>query len=145
MRLDRVMVALKGGQGEEEAVRLACDVVEPAKGTIYVLHVIEVGREHPVDMEDREATSQGEEVLQRAERLIRGQNRQVKAELLQARDVGPAVVREGIDKGVELIILSLPYKRRYGVFSLGSVVPYILNHASCRVVVLREAMLVPVQ
>ena len=143
MRLDRVMVALKGDQGEEEAIRLACDVVEPTKGTIYVLHVIEVGRDQPVDIENREATSQGEEVLLRAERLIRGQNRQVKAELLQARDVGPAVVREGIDKGVELIILSLPYKRRYGVFSLGSVVPYILNHASCRVVVLREAMLVP--
>ena len=143
MRLDRVMVALKGAQGEEEAVRLACDVVEPTKGTIYVLHVIEVGRDQPVDVEDREATGQGEEVLQRVERLIRGQNRQVKAELLQARDVGPAVVRESIDKGVQLIILALPYKRRYGVFSLGSAVPYILNHASCRVVVLREAMLVP--
>lgn len=143
MRLDRVMVALKGDQGEEEAVRLACDVVEPTDGAVYLLHVIEVERAQPVDVEDREATSRGEEVLQRAERLVLSQSRQVQAELLQARDVGPAVVREAIDKSVQLIILSLPYKRRYGVFSLGSTVPYILNHAPCRVVVLREAMLVP--
>jgi nucleotide-binding universal stress UspA family protein len=145
MRLDKVMVAVKGDPTEEAAIRLACDVAEPAKGTVYVLHVIEVGRDQPVDVEDREATSRGEEVLQRAERLVRGQNLHVEAALLQARDVGPAVVREAIDKRVEIIILALSYKRRYGVFSLGSAVPYILNHAPCRVVVLREPVLAPVR
>jgi nucleotide-binding universal stress UspA family protein len=143
MRLDKVMVAVKGDPAEEAAIRLACDVVEPTKGTVYVLYVIEVGRSQPVDVEDREATSRGEEVLQRAERLVQSQNRQRQAELLQARDVGPAVVREAIDKGVELVILALPYKRRHGAFNLGSAIPYILNHAPCRVIVLREPMLVP--
>ena len=143
MQLERVMVAVKGDRSDEEAMNIACDLVRPAKGTVYALHVIEVGREKPVDVEDSLAARQGEEVLQRVEQLARSQHCQIEAELLQAREVGPAVVQEAIDKGVELIILGLPYKRRYGAFSEGNAVPYVLRHAPCRVVVWREPMRAP--
>ena len=132
------MVAVKGDRSDEEAIKLACDLVRPTKGTIYALYVIEVGREQPVDVEDAAATSRGEEILQRVEGIAQDQKCQIEAELLQAREVGPAVVRQAMDKGVELVIVGLSYKKRYGAFSLGDTVPYVLKHAPCRVAVWRE-------
>ena len=140
MQLDRVMVAVKDGNFDEEAVGVACDLVRPSKGTVYALHVIEVSRGDPVDVDDSVATRTGEEVLQQVEHLVRSRRCQVQAELLQARDVGPAVVQEAIDKEVDLIILGLPYKQKYGDFNEGNAVPYVLRHAPCRVVVWREPM-----
>jgi hypothetical protein len=32
------------------------------------------------------------------------------------------------------------YKRQYGSFSLGNTLPYVLQHAPCQVLLLRQAM-----
>ena len=62
----------------------------------------------------------------------------LEAGILQARDAGPAVVQEAVDREVEAIVVALPYKRRYGSFSLGNTVPYILKNAPCPVLLWRQ-------
>jgi len=62
------------------------------------------------------------------------------AELLQSRRAGPAIVQEAVDKGVDAIVLGIPYTEQFGDFSLGETVPYVLKNAPCRVILWREPM-----
>ncbi len=82
----------------------------------------------------------GEAVLDQAERVAEELDYEVDAELLQAREVGPAVVDEAIERGVDLIVLGVPYKKRFGEFNLGKVAPYVLKNAPCRVWLVRQAI-----
>jgi nucleotide-binding universal stress UspA family protein len=59
--------------------------------------------------------------------------------VLQAREVGPAIVDEAVERDVNLILIGMDYKKRFGEFSLGRVVPYVLKEAPCRVLLYREA------
>ena len=61
--------------------------------------------------------------------------------LLQARDVGAAIVDEASERQADLVILGLPFRRRFGGdFTIGGTIPYILKNAPCAVWVIREAM-----
>ena len=138
--LTSILVPVNGDESDEEAVRLACGLVRPSKGKIFALHVIKMERELPVDAEVAPAMARGEEILKYIEELAKGERCEVEAELLQAREVGPAVVQEAVERGVEAIVIGTPYKLRYGSFSLGRTVPYIMKNAPCRVILWRETM-----
>jgi nucleotide-binding universal stress UspA family protein len=45
-----------------------------------------------------------------------------------------------IERKADLIILSLPYRVRFGDFYLGPTTMYVLKHAPCRVWICREEM-----
>ncbi len=138
MDLKRVLVPINGTRADEEAVKLACKLAKRAKARIYVTYVIQVDRTLPLDAEIEQEIERGEEFLDRAERIAEEQDYEVRTDLLQAREIGPAVVDEAIERGVDLIIIGLSYKKKFGEFSLGSVVPYVLRNAPSWVIVSRE-------
>jgi hypothetical protein len=47
-------------------------------------------------------------------------------------------VEEAIEAGADLILLGVPYRRKFGEFDLGKTVPYVLKHAPCEVWICRE-------
>ena len=49
-----------------------------------------------------------------------------------------AIVGEADDWHADVIVMGLPYKRRFGEFNLGKTVPYVLKNANCRVMLFRE-------
>ena len=59
--------------------------------------------------------------------------------LLQARDVGAALVDEAVERGADLLVAGLPYRKRFGGdFAIGRTIPYVLKNAPCAVWVVRE-------
>ena len=71
----------------------------------------------------------------------RGPQYRLETVLLQARDVGAAIVDEATERGADLLIAGLPFRRRFGGdFAIGRTIPYILKNAPCAVWVIREAM-----
>jgi nucleotide-binding universal stress UspA family protein len=61
--------------------------------------------------------------------------------LLQARDVAAAIVDEATERGADLLVVGLPYRKRFGgEFAIGRSVPYVLQNAPCSVWVVREPM-----
>ena len=59
--------------------------------------------------------------------------------LLQARDVGAALVDEAAERQADLLVVGLAYRRRFGGdFAIGRTVPYVLKNAPCAVWVVRE-------
>ena len=67
----------------------------------------------------------------------------ITAQLLQARDAGPAIVDEARDRNVEAIILGIGYKRLIGAFQVGRTADYILKNATSQVWVVRQGVGTP--
>lgn len=140
MELPKLLVSVSGGEADEEVIRLACTLAKKRKAKVYVVHVIEVQRSLPLDAEMEPEIERGEKVLAHAQTIADTLDCEVETDLLQAREAGPAVVDEAVERGVELIIMGMEYKKRFGEFDLGSAVPYVLRNAPCRVLVWREAI-----
>ena len=135
--LQRVLVPLGGNEADESALQLACDTARHSKAEVYVIFVIEVQRSLPLDADLVPEAQRGEDILAKAERVGRELDYQIETELLQSREVGPAIVDEAMNRGADLIVMGLPYKRRFGEFTLGSTFPYVLKHAPSPVLLIR--------
>ncbi len=140
MRLDRILVAANGKDADDEAVKLACDLAKKSKAKVCVVYVIEVKRSLPLDAVIESEIRKAEEVLARAEDIAADKDYEVETDLIQAREVGPAIVDEAMGREVDLILMGVTYKKRFGSFSLGRVIPYVLEEAPCRVLLCREPM-----
>ncbi len=137
--LSSTLVAVGGLDSDEEAVRLACGLVRGNKrGRVHILYVIEVERALPVDAEIPPAAARGDAVLRRMEEVAASLKVETQAELLQSRQVGYAVVQEAVDRAVDAIVMAVPYRSEYGRFTMGRTVPYVFEHAPCRVILWRD-------
>lgn len=134
----KVLVPVKGHPADEAAIRLACNIAQKSKGKVYALYVIEVKRSLPLEAVIDLEMERGEAVLDQAERYAADADYEAEAELLKAREVGPAIVDAAVEKEVDLIVMGVSYKRRFGEFSMGRTVPYVLKNAPCRVILSRE-------
>jgi nucleotide-binding universal stress UspA family protein len=138
MKLDRLLVAMRGTAADEEAVKLACDLAKKSKAEIYVVYVIEVNRSLPLDAVIESDVNKAETILTRAEDIASERDSEIETDLIQAREAGPAIVDEARERKTDLIIMGLHYKKRFGTFDIGKTIPYVLEEAPCRVLLLRE-------
>ena len=135
--LQRVLVPIGGNDADHAAIQMACDAARRTKAQVFVIYVIEVQRSLPLDADLVPEAQRGEDILANAERVGKELDYQIETELLQSREVGPAIVDEAMNRGVDLIVMGLPYKRRFGEFTLGETVPYVLKNTPSPVWVLR--------
>jgi len=140
----KILVAVNGTNVDEEIVGLACALAIRDKAQVFVTYVIQLDRSLPLDAEDKAAVARGERALDAAEAYAERWDCEISTDLLQARAVGPALVNEAAEKAADLLIIGMDYKTRFGEFSLGDIAPYVLKHAPCRVLLLREPAVSPV-
>ncbi len=136
--LRRIMAPVDGSHSSMRAVALACDIARKNKGKVYVVHVVEVRRSHPLDAQLEAEEAAGDEILSRAQLVAREQDFEVEGQILHARDASPAIVDEAFEIGADLVILGLAYQQPFGKFQLGHVVEYVLENAPCEVWVCRH-------
>lgn len=138
MPFNRVIAVVADDPSDINTISRAADIVRDDHGHLYVVYVIKVQRSLPLDAEIEDLIARGEQVLHRSERLARLPRSDIDSQLLQARDIGPAVVHEAVVRDVDAIVIGTSYPTDYGSFSLGSDIPYILEHAPCDVILWRE-------
>jgi nucleotide-binding universal stress UspA family protein len=135
----RAVLGLNGGVSDPLVVGAATRLAKQARADVIAVHVIEVDWTH--DLADMVPGSQqrASEVLDRAEAQAERAGIALKTTLLQARDVGAAIVDEAAAVGADLIVLGLPYRTKFGGdFAIGRVVPYVLQNAPMAVLVVRS-------
>lgn len=135
--LQRILVPLGGNEADAATLQIACDAARKTRAQVFAIYVITVKRALPLDADLVSEAHSGENILARAEQWGTEFDYQVETELLQSREIGPAIVDEAVNRGADLIVLGLPYKRHYGEFTLGRTVPYVLKNAPCPVWVYR--------
>ena len=138
MEFPRILIPVAGTEADEEAIRLACRLAKRNKGKIWAVCVIAVERTLPLDAEIEPEVRKAEGILDHAETIAEEEDYELETDLLQAREVGPTIVDEAVERGVDLILMGVKYKTRFGQFSLGSVVPYVLKNAPCRVILFHQ-------
>ncbi len=122
-------------------VRLAAAVAKPAKADLIVVHVVEIDWTLPIDADVASGSEEAQRVLDVAEGVAESSGVRIEPVLLQARDVGAALVDEAAERGADLLILGIAYRRRFGGdFAIGRTIPYVLKNAPCAVWVVREPM-----
>jgi len=138
MAYPKVLAVVTGDETDQGVLAQGADMVRPVKGTLYAVYVITVDRALPVDAEVGPAAARGEQILMNAETSVQLPRGDFEAQLLQARELGPAVVREAAERDVDAVVIGTSCPLEYGSFSLGEDVPYVLEHARCLVVLWRE-------
>jgi nucleotide-binding universal stress UspA family protein len=137
----RAVVALSGGPFDHKIVRLALDLSRQTHAELIAVHVVELNWTQPLDAEVAERSEEAQRVLDEAEGIAESMHAKIESVLVQARDVGAAIVDEAEAREADLLILGLPYRTRFGGdFAIGRAVPYALKNAPCAVWVVREPM-----
>jgi nucleotide-binding universal stress UspA family protein len=137
----RAVLALNGGPSDARIVRLAANIARTTHGELIAVHVVEIDWTLPLDADIAGRSQDVQRILESAEQIARSAKQQIDPVLLQARDVGAALVDEATERGADLIMLGLPYRKRFGGdFAMGRTIPYVLKNAPCAVWVVREPM-----
>jgi len=137
----RVVVALNGGPCDDRIVRLAVETARPTKAEVVAIHVVEIDWTLPLDANVADRSESAQRVLDTAEGAAEHLHVKIEPVLVQARDVGAAIVDEAVERAADLLVVGLPYRKKFGGdFAIGRTVPYVLKNAPCAVWVVREPM-----
>jgi len=134
----KILVPVSGTEADGEAMRLACRLAKKNKAKIWAVYVVAVKRSLPLDAEIESEIKKAEGILDHIESVAEEQDYEVDTDLLQAREAGPSIVDEAVECGVDLILMGVTYKKHFGQFSLGNVVPYVLKNAPCHVILYHQ-------
>lgn len=134
----RILVPVRGGPTDQQALDLAFMIARKQRAKVEVIHVIQVKRNLAIDADMSAEIETAEGLLDEVERSVDGQEIAIETSLLQARDVGAAIVDEAVQTQADAIVLGLPYKKKFGEYALGSTASYVLKNAPCMVCVVRQ-------
>ena len=110
-----------------------------SKAEVIAVHVVEIDWTLPLDADIAGRSEEVQRVLDSAEEVAEDYKMRLEPVLLQARDVAAAIVDETIERDADLLVVGLPYRKRFGgEFAIGRTIPYILQNAPCAVWVVRD-------
>ena len=135
----RILTPVNGKPASDHAFRWSCQLARHFRADLYAIYVFEVPLEFPLDSaEVRRDHQEGEGILTRMEQIASTERCRVNANLLEARNAGPAIVLEAADRDMDLLVIGLPFQRRIDAQVVGVTSGYILNNAPCQVIISRE-------
>jgi nucleotide-binding universal stress UspA family protein len=135
---NRVVIALNGGTSDGPIVALVSRFARTGTELIAV-HIVEIDWTLPLDADIAGHSEEAQRVLDMAEAVAEDNKGRLTPVLLQARDVGAALVDEASERNADLLVVGMPYRKRFGgEFAIGRTIPYVLKNAPCAVWVVRE-------
>ena len=147
MRLEakKILVPVNGDAVSERTFRWAAQTAKESKAELHAIYVIEVPLDLPLEAEITQDVNRGEEILTRIEAIASQEKyKNVQAKYMRARHAGPAIVLETQDRNMDMLIMGIPYRRRFGSCGMGTTADYIFQNAECQVILWRDPASVPV-
>jgi basic amino acid/polyamine antiporter, APA family len=118
----------------EEAIVAAARLAVERRGTIVLVHVLEVPMELPLDAPMPEYEMRADELLDSAQALVEEYGVRGIARLVRARSAGAAIVEEALRRNAELIAVGAPRGRLRASGQLfGRTADYVLKNSPVRV------------
>jgi nucleotide-binding universal stress UspA family protein len=137
--LRRAVLGLGGNPVDLLVIDFGCKLARTDRTQLVAVYVVEVDWRHGLDDELGREREKASRTLDVAEGIAEREKVLLETQLLQARDVGAALVDEAVALEADVIVLGLPYKVRFGGdFAIGEVIPYVFKNSPCRVLVIRE-------
>ncbi len=137
----RAVLSLDGGPTDELVIECGCKLARADDSELVAIYVVEVDWRHDLDDDLEEQREEASRALDLAEGMAEKEKVPLESQLLQARDVGAALVDEAVELEADAIVMGLPYHVRFGGdFALGRTIMYVFKNAPCRVIVVRETV-----
>ena len=134
----RVLIPVNGSPASEAGFLWVCGLMQRVQAELHPIYITELPLEFDMTTEFVMQDHHGEEVLARIERLAAERKCHVRAQLLQARHAGPAIVQEAQERRMDLIVLGIPHQKGIGLPAVNSTASFVLFNAPCEVVCYRE-------
>lgn len=131
-------MAVAGASVDPDVLRLAAVIAKPTKAKVTVVHVIEVRWNLPLDAVLEPELDRGEELLGQAAKISEQAGLRIETELLQAREAAAAIIDTARERGVDLVLLGMPYRTRLGRVYVGKTVQDVYVGAPCAVLAYRQ-------
>lgn len=128
-----IAVVLCGDKLDGNLVYLGCQMAKGAKRKVHLVHVIEVPRALPLKAVLTQESERADKLLNAAMEIAEKVGCDAVAEVVQARDAGPAIVDEAKDHHCALILIGMVRNGHKPVQDLSKNVQYVLTNAPCRV------------
>ena len=138
MQLKRIVVPLAGTSVDPDVIRVAATLAKSNKAQVIAIHVIEVRWNLALDAVLDAETERGEQLLDEAVKLGSQAGVTIETELLQAREAAAAIIDTARERGADLIVLGMPYRRRLGRVYVGRTVTSVYVGAPCAVLAYRQ-------
>lgn len=138
MAFKRILVALAGSAVDPEVVRMAVSIAKPTKADLLGVHVIEVKWNLALDAVLEPELDRGEELLRAASQVARQAGGEIETELLQAREAAAAIIDTARERGSDLILVGMPYRKRLGRTYVSRTVQEVYLGAPCAVLAYRQ-------
>ena len=138
MQLKKILVAVGGTSVDPDVLRLAAALAKPVKAAVVAVHVIEVRWNLPLDAVLEPELDRGEELLGQAAKLAEQAGIRIETELLQAREAAAAIIDTARERGVDLVLMGMPYRTRIGRVHVGKTVQDVYVGAPCAVLAYRQ-------
>lgn len=137
--IKRAVLSLNGGPVDDLVIDFGCKLARADQSELMAIYVVQVDWRHDLDDDLEEHREEASRALDLAEGMAEKERVPMESQLLQARDVGAALVDEAVALEADAIVMGLPYKVRFGGdFAIGDTIPYVLKNAPCNVFVVRE-------
>jgi len=133
-----ILVGVSSNPASLEAVAVACASAKSRRSKVVAIHVIEVNRSLALQSELEGEARRGEQILRRAEETAAQAGYVLDAELLQAREAGPALVEEARARKVDALVIGIGPSKVLGDFRLDKTSAFVLKHAGPDVWVVRR-------
>ena len=138
MQYRRLLVPVSGASVDADVLRVAVNLAKADRAQLLVVHVIEVRWNLPLDAVLEAETERGEVLLEHATTIATQLGAKIETELLQAREAAAAIVDTARERDVDLIVLGMPYRRRFGRTYVGQTVQSVYVSAPCAVLAYRQ-------
>jgi len=140
-----IAVIICGDKLDFNLVYLGCQMAKGAKRKVHLVHVIEVPRALPLKAVLTQESERADKLLNSAMEIAGKVGCEAVAEVVQARDSGPAIVDEARDHHCALILIGLVRNCNKPQSELGRTVSYVLANAPCRVWLVQDPVPQPAQ
>src|SRR5690242_6564837 len=127
-----IAVVIGGETLDSNLVYLGCQMAKGARRKVHLVHVIEVPRSLPLKAVLTQEAERADKLLNSAMDIAGRVGCEAVAEVVQARDAGPAIVDEAKDHHCTLLLIGWVRNAKTHD-TLGKTVSYVLANAPCRV------------
>ena len=127
-----ILAVITGSNSDEYVAATASRLAKQMKFPVNLLYVIEVDRNHPIDMEVPKDTEKGEKALTQTEKIVSEFKVKSKGEILQARFSGSAIISQSENIQAKLIVLAHKEQNSNNLYD--NICQYVAGNAKCDVI-----------
>ena len=132
------MAPVNGSPASEQSFRWACRLARNSRADLHAIYVFEIPMEVPLGTgQSRSDLMAGERILKAVEQIADSEHCKVNATMVEARNAGPAIVVDSIDRNIDLLVIGVPFQPWTSPVQKGSTTDYILKNSRCQVIVTR--------